>query len=281
MRICVTNDDGVGTIGITTMALALVESGHDVVVVAPCDERSGAGTGLGRVVGGDSVRWRRRDHDGIEVLAVDAPPAMCVLAAMEGMAGPPPDLVVSGINHGPNLGFAVLHSGTVGAALTAHIAGVPALAVSVGEPTTGAHGAPRPGEDPVWRLAANLAASLVAASSEWAGQWLPNVNVPSVWDGHSVQCCQLARIGAIGLAVDDDESAIVSLRSHRDLSQPPEEIDRWPDDVAANAAGHATVTPLSGVAMRSVEPAVIQALLSRLPRADAPPTGVSGSGARR
>ena len=117
MRICVTNDDGVGTTGITTLARALRDDGHDVLVVAPKDERSGAGTALGRVVGGDVVSWHRTDADGVEVFALDAPPAMCVLAAMEGIAGARPDLVVSGINHGPNLGFAVLHSGTVGAAL--------------------------------------------------------------------------------------------------------------------------------------------------------------------
>lgn len=264
MRVCVTNDDGVGTTGITALARALRDAGHDVLVVAPKDERSGAGTALGRVVGGDVVSWHRTDADGIEVLALDAPPAMCVLAAMEGIAGARPDVVVSGINHGPNLGFAVLHSGTVGAALTAHIAGIPALAVSVGEPSTGAHGAPRPDDDPVWGRAAAVAADLVGLVDEWGGQWVPNLNVPSSWNGGAVRCCQLARLGAIGLAVNDDDSAVVQLRSHAELDEPDAAIDRWPDDLTLNAEGHATVTPLTGVAMRAVEPATIEVLLSKL-----------------
>ena len=235
MRICVTNDDGVGTTGITALARALRDDGHDVLVVAPKDERSGAGTALGRVVGGDVVSWHRTDADGVEVFALDAPPAMCVLAAMEGIAGARPDLVVSGINHGPNLGFAVLHSGTVGAALTAHIAGIPALAVA-----------------------------LVGLADEWSGQWVPNVNVPSAWDGGPVRCCRLARLGAIGLAVNGDDSAVVQLRSHAELDEPEAAVDGWPDDLALNAAGHATMTPLTGVAMRSVETDAIEALLSRL-----------------
>ncbi len=264
MRICVTNDDGVGTTGITTLARALRDDGHDVLVVAPKDERSGAGTALGRVVGGDVVSWHRTDADGVEVFALDAPPAMCVLAAMEGIAGARPDLVVSGINHGPNLGFAVLHSGTVGAALTAHIAGIPALAVSVGQPATGVHGVASSADDPIWDAAAALAVALVGLADEWSGQWVPNVNVPSAWDGGPVRCCRLARLGAIGLAVNGDDSAVVQLRSHAELDEPEAAVDGWPDDLALNAAGHATMTPLTGVAMRSVETDAIEALLSRL-----------------
>lgn len=267
MRICVTNDDGVGTTGITTLASRLWEAGHDVVVVAPADERSGAGTGLGRVVGGDSVSWRRDETDGTTTLAVDAPPAMCVLAALEGTVGPRPDVVVSGINHGPNLGLAVLHSGTVGAALTAHLAGVPALAVSVGEPSTGAHGAPRPADDPVWRAAADLALAVVDAVDGWAGRWVPNVNVPSTWaDAGSrrpVRCARLAHVGAIGLATTSGDSAVVRLRGHADLGAEPVATG-WPDDVSANAAGTATITPLSGIGLAPVAPAEVERVLGAL-----------------
>lgn len=247
LRICVTNDDGIGTTGITVLAHALRGDGHDVVVVAPVDERSGAGTGLGRVVGGDAVSWTRRNDDGVSVFAIDAPPAMCVLAAMQGIAGPPPDVVVSGINHGPNLGFAVVHSGTVGAALTAHVAGVPGLAVSVGEPATGAHGASRPPDDDVWRHAASLAGAVLRSIDVWGGHWVPNINVPSTWDGRSAPvCAHLARIGAIGLAVSGDDSAVVRLHSHADLDGDGATDERWPDDLLANSFGRATITPLMG-----------------------------------
>lgn len=264
MRVCVTNDDGVGTTGIETLARCLRRRGHDVVIVAPCDERSGAGTGLGRVVGGDSVRWTRRDVDGILTLAVDAPPAMCVVVAMDGMAGAPPDVVVSGINHGPNLGYAVLHSGTVGAALTAHIAGIPGLAVSVGEPASGVHGAEAAAPE-VWERAAELAASLVDRVDRWGGRWVPNVNVPSQWPGGDVRCCRLARSGAIELAIDGDESAVVRLRRHGDRDDDrPDVTDAWPDDLAVNAAGHATITPLSGVAVGSVGRGEVESLAAAL-----------------
>src|SRR4051794_15189612 len=102
------------------------DAGHDVFVVAPCSEQSGAGTGLGRMAAGESLRSQEHgDVDGIRSIALDGPPALCVLAALEGAFGRRPDVVVSGINHGPNLGYAVLHSGTVGAALTARMAGAP------------------------------------------------------------------------------------------------------------------------------------------------------------
>src|SRR5699024_6883981 len=75
---------------------------------------------------------------GVKVFAVDASPAYIVRAAIAGAFGPVPSAVLSGVNHGANLGHAVLHSGTVGAALTAATLGHPALAVSLAandEPT--------------------------------------------------------------------------------------------------------------------------------------------------
>jgi len=264
VRICVTNDDGVDAWGIHVLARRLGSDGHDVVVVAPADERSGAGTGLGRVVGGDSVRWTRSDADGCGVLAVDAPPAMCVLLALEGVFGAVPDVVVSGINHGPNLGFAVLHSGTVGAALTAHIAGVPALAVSLGEPATGAHGSELSTSDAAWERAAGVAAALVDAVGEWGREWVPNVNVPTSWDGVALDCCGLAPVGAIGLAVDGDDSALVRLRRHGDGTDEPATPDAWPDDLASNAAGRATLTPLRGVVADGFDPTSVEVLVDRL-----------------
>lgn len=272
MRICVTNDDGVGATGIEALTGRLRADGHDVVVVAPYDERSGSGTGLGRVVGGDSVRWRRTDRDGVTTLAVDAPPAMCVVVAMGGLVGPRPDVVVSGINHGPNLGYAVLHSGTVGAALTAHIAGVPALAVSVGEPASGVHGA-LAATGAVWDRAAGVASVLVDRVGEWGGRWVPNVNVPSAWPGGAVRCCRLAPTGAIELAVDSDESAVVRLRRQGDdVDATAEPADRWPADMALNSAGVATVTPLSGVTVSSVDRNEVEALFALRP--DSP--GIAG-----
>lgn len=273
MRVVVTNDDGAGTTGISVLARTLADAGHEVAVVAPDGDRSGAGTGLGRVLGGQSLSWSRRDHDGrIPVYAVDAPPAMCVLAALEGLAGSAPDLVVSGINHGPNLGFAVLHSGTVGAALTAHLAGTPALAVSVGEPAEGLHGSPVEADHPVWGRASQLVVALVARIDEWGTSWVPNLNVPSAWTGERAPVgARLAQLGAIGLAFDPDggdapegASATVTVSSAAHLDDTPVPSDRWPTDMAMNAVGTPTLTPLSGITLAAVDPAPVDRLVATL-----------------
>ena len=134
VRILVTNDDGIASPGIYALALALHHDGHDVTVFAPTTDRSGAGAGIGKLYGERPPPVVRADWPelpGVPVHALDAPPATAVLAACLGAFGEPPDLVASGINPGQNTGHLVLHSGTVGAALTAAGLGVPGLAVSL------------------------------------------------------------------------------------------------------------------------------------------------------
>jgi len=262
MRICVTNDDGVSANGILALARCLRDHGHDVVIVAPDRDRSGSGTGLGRIEGGDALRIRRiDDHDGIAVYAMDAPPAMCVLAALAGVAGPRPDAVVSGINHGPNLGYAVLHSGTVGAALTARLQGVPGIALSVGEPATGAHGAPVGEDSPVWRHAGLLATRFIDCPEVWGSDWVPNINVPSTWDGEGkLVCARLARLGAIELSAGEGDSVVVKLHTSADLDPVRGGSDQWPTDMAMNALGHPTLTPLAGLGTAPTESAAVERL---------------------
>ena len=129
MRILVTNDDGIDSVGLHVLARAMNEFG-DVIVAAPDTEYSGAGAALGAlhimqpevrrvVLGGVPEAW-----------AVGGPPALCVMFARLGAFGPAPDLVVAGINPGANVGRSVYHSGTVGAALTARTGGISGVAVS-------------------------------------------------------------------------------------------------------------------------------------------------------
>lgn len=134
MKVLVTNDDGVGSAGLHALARALVDDGHDVVVVAPDGDRSGSGAAIGQLHADDHIDAERVELPGlagVPAYAVDGPPGLCVLAARLGGFGDPPDIVVSGINPGCNTGRAVLHSGTVGAALTAANFGVRGLAVSI------------------------------------------------------------------------------------------------------------------------------------------------------
>jgi len=173
VRALITNDDGVDTIGIHTLSRVAVAAGLDVTVAAPHQERSGSSAALsaleenGRLV----VENRSLDGlDGVTVLAVHATPALIVFTAVRGAFGEPPDVVLSGINHGPNTGMAVLHSGTVGAALTAASQGLPALAVSLAtaHPTH-------------WDTAAQVAARALDWFVAHAGEpYVLNVNVPDI-----------------------------------------------------------------------------------------------------
>jgi 5'-nucleotidase len=134
MKVLVTNDDGIDAPGLHALARALVADGRDVVVVAPARDMSGSGAAIGQVHLDQSIDARRvelPDLDGVPAYALDGAPGLCVLAARLGGFGEPPDVVMSGINPGCNTGRAVLHSGTVGAALTAANFGVRGLAVSI------------------------------------------------------------------------------------------------------------------------------------------------------
>jgi len=124
-----TNDDGIDSVGLHVLARAMRRHG-DVLIVAPDTEYSGAGAALGAL---HLIRPEVYEVavEGIErAYSVTGPPALCTMFAALGAFGAVPDLVVSGINPGANVGRAVYHSGTVGAALTARGRHINAVAVS-------------------------------------------------------------------------------------------------------------------------------------------------------
>jgi 5'-nucleotidase len=124
--ILVTNDDGYLSEGIRTLAQAARGLG-EVRVVAPDREQSATSHSLTLH---NPLRVRQR---GEGVQAVDGTPTDCVILALGALLERRPDVVLSGINHGPNLGDDVLYSGTVAAAMEATILGVPAVAVSLAD----------------------------------------------------------------------------------------------------------------------------------------------------
>ena len=129
MRILLTNDDGIDSLGLHVLARAMRRHG-EVVIAAPDSEYSGAGAALG-ALHLMQPEIHRVSVDGIdEAWAVTGPPALCVMFSRLGAFGDPFDLVVSGINPGANVGRSVYHSGTIGAALTARNGLVSAVAVS-------------------------------------------------------------------------------------------------------------------------------------------------------
>jgi 5'/3'-nucleotidase SurE len=125
LRILLTDDDGYRAGGIRAVRAALVRAGYDVTTVAPDGNRSGSGAET-------SGKRTLQDTGDPGVRSVAGTPADAVLAGLAALraAGRPPDLVVSGTNLGRNTGPGITESGTVGAAVTAAHAGLPAIAVS-------------------------------------------------------------------------------------------------------------------------------------------------------
>ncbi|MBQ7227360.1 MAG: 5'/3'-nucleotidase SurE [Clostridia bacterium] len=127
MRILITNDDGVNSIGINTLADVLNEE-HEVYVVAPSSQRSAAGHGISL---GPITYTRLSSGKYALRISADATPADCVkLAVLYFMKDRLPDLVISGINEGANIGSEIIYSGTVSAALEGAYLGFPSIAVS-------------------------------------------------------------------------------------------------------------------------------------------------------
>lgn len=182
MRIMVTNDDGIDSIGLHILARAMRPFG-EVVIVAPHREFSGASVAVGSLHT-MQPQARRALVDGIdEAWSVNGPPALCVMFARLGAFSAPFDLVVSGINPGANVGRAVYHSGTVGAAIAARNGGINGVAVSQ---DVAGHGVEGQAWDEMllglrWDTAAHVAASYVAGLVENlpTEAVVANINVPN------------------------------------------------------------------------------------------------------
>jgi len=164
MKILITNDDGVFSEGLRTLANTVKTLG-EVYVVAPDRERSAAAHSL------TLHRPLRVEEISPRVYAADGTPVDCVNLAVYGILERYPDLVISGINNGPNLGEDLVYSGTVSAAFEATFLGIPAFAISL---------AAR--KDFKYQVAANFALK-VATHIMRVGlpkDTLLNINVPNV-----------------------------------------------------------------------------------------------------
>ena len=166
MKILLTNDDGLHAPGISVFNVAIAEMG-EVWVVAPHQERSGASHSLTM---NEPIRVQAH---GERRFSATGPPVDCVYLGIHNLLGSTPDLVLSGINKGANLGDDVLYSGTVGAAREAALNDIPALAVSLASETGP--------EDFHFDTAAALAVDVI---SQMVNRSLPpgiflNLNVPN------------------------------------------------------------------------------------------------------
>jgi len=167
LRILVTNDDGVDAPGIAALAQALLPLGT-VTVAAPRENRSGVSHG---VTSGRPIRVVESQRQGMTWFAIDALPATCLRMALEALLPAKPDIVVSGINKGENLGTVTFYSATVAGAREAAFVGIPGMAVHLAA-----------GEGMDYKAAAGLMADIVRALGKDGipkGTFL-NINIPAL-----------------------------------------------------------------------------------------------------
>ncbi len=231
MRILISNDDGYFSPGIAALAETLSKAGK-VTVVAPERDRSGASNSLTL----DRPLKLSRAHNGFHY--VNGTPTDCVHLAVTGMLEELPDIVVSGINHGANMGDDTIYSGTVAAATEGFLLGIPSIAISlVGH--EGGH----------FDTAAKIALQLVERCSKDrpSGPMLLNVNVPDLPydDLKGIRVTRLGKrhkaepvvktrnprgetvywVGAAGAAQDVAEDTDFYAVAHQHVSITPLQID--------------------------------------------------------
>jgi 5'-nucleotidase len=254
-RVLITNDDGIAAPGLRWLAGAAYHHGLDVVVAAPRREASGMSAALTAVTDAGRVVFNRTALPGLDdvpAFGVAASPGYIVVLAGLRAFGPAPDLVLSGINRGANAGRAILHSGTVGAALTGANHGARAMAVSLdvltptsADATTG--GAAIAAVDTVddadrhWDTAAGLARRLLPWLVDTAPGTAVNLNVPDrpMAELAGLRPAELAPFGQVQMAIAEAGEGYVRVAIEEDGGRPVPGTD-----VALLAEGYATVTPI-------------------------------------
>ncbi len=228
MRILVSNDDGYFSPGIALLAERLAQLG-EVTVVAPERDRSGASNSLTL----DRPLQVRRAANGFRY--VNGTPTDCVHLALTGLVEPPPDLVVSGINFGANMGDDTIYSGTVAAATEGYLFGIPSIAVSLAS-KAGRH----------FETAAAVAVQIVErfGRAPIREPVLLNVNVPDI------ALADLGGIEVTRLGRRHRAEPVVQMRTPRGesaywIGAAGGEQDAGPGtDFHTVAAGRVSVTPL-------------------------------------
>ena len=238
MRIVLTNDDGIDAPGILAARRALEEIG-EVLVVAPDRNRSGVGRSI---TFGERLHVEERTMaDGSSGFACSGTPVDCVRLVSLGLMDFTPDVVVSGINHGENLGDDITYSGTVAAAFEGIVIGVPGIAVSlsVGRPW-------HAGDDVELHFepVADFASRLVKLSGSIPENRVLNVNAPNV----PVEELNGARVTRLGRRLYMDELMEVKDKEGRvsyDIyNNPPKHHREEGTDFAAIENAEISVTPV-------------------------------------
>lgn len=227
-QVLLSNDDGYLANGLATLARAL-EPVAAIKVVAPDRDRSGASNSLTL---SRPLRVRQAENG---FLFVDGTPTDCVHLALTGLMPEPPDMVISGINHGANLGDDVLYSGTVAAAMEGRFLGRPAIAVSLAR-----------GGEGHFETAARIVVRLLEILIEHPlpADTILNVNVPDL-PYHALQGLEATRLGRRhksepAIADADPQGNVIYW-----VGPPGSEDDAGPGtDFHAVRHGRVSITPL-------------------------------------
>ncbi len=256
MRLLITNDDGITAPGIASLVRAVARwidaapNGvtREAIVVAPRTNQSGMSSAVGDVFERSGVPYHRHIFEGAELIpsyALEATPALCTIIAALGSFGERPDVVLSGINAGANVGRSVLHSGTVGAILTGAQLGLSGLAVSI------QHG------DPIrFDTAADVAVEVLDHMESAPARTLLNLNVPNLSPA-DLRGVRRGRVSVAGLikaagpragGAPIEDVGVLPLRLGAATPEVGDVSDEEPeDDGALVVAGFASLTPLRGV----------------------------------
>ncbi len=240
MKLLISNDDGIFSLGVRSLANGLAAAGHDISVVCPDRERSATGHSLTLH---HPIRADRVDSlfaPTVKAWSCSGTPSDCVKLALGALLDSPPDLVVSGINHGANLGTDILYSGTVSAAREGLMGGISGIALSLAS-----------SQYHEFEAAAHFACSLVefVARSGLPTVMLLNVNIPPVPVAEIVGTT-LARQGIRRYTDAFEKRADPRGKTYYWLAgEVMEELDEQPEhplpiDLKAIRQNYITITPL-------------------------------------
>lgn len=236
MRILVTNDDGIHATGIRALVERLSFE-HEVYVIAPDSERSAAGHSL-TLHTPIRVEEFDMDLDVTKAWAISGTPSDCVKIGVSQILDKKPDLIISGINHGPNLGSDILYSGTVSAAMEGAVLGYPSIAISLFNGDTGQAN---------FVYAADFLVKFVnrVVDIKFPRKTILNINVPSVPTNDEAGV-EVTRLG--GRIYTDDYEKRVDPRGKDYYWLAGELIDKSEADgrdVQAVRNGKVSITPIT------------------------------------
>lgn len=240
-RILITNDDGIDAYGIKLLEYLLLKITPNVMVVAPKNEKSGAGHSLTSdklrsMYGHTSITEFPNDifqYDSYHY-AVDGTPCDCVRVALNMiMRGNYPDLIISGINNGRNIADDVTYSGTIGAAMEGILYGIPSIAVSQ---------LVNKGDDVNWQIAEKYLAEIIKKIrlGTFSADTLININFPNL-PTEELKGIEICRQGSRRFVNGTVENSLLCTKFL--LEDKQERSAYYPDD-NEKIATHITITPL-------------------------------------